>query len=70
LQNITQLVSRTKLNIVAKYHKIGIKNQTKPNCKISHNSSFNKVENITQKQKRINLAKTKCVIMESEGIKS
>ncbi len=39
-------------------------------CKISHNSSFNKVENITKKQKRINLAKIQCIIMESEGIKS
>jgi len=30
---------------------------------------FNKVENITQKQKRINLTKIKCIIMKSEGIK-
>jgi len=31
---------------------------------------FNKIENITQKQKKINLAKIKCIIMKSEGITS
>ena len=30
------IVSRIKLNIIAKYHTVGIKNQTKPNYKISH----------------------------------
>jgi len=37
LENITKLASGTKLNIIAKYHKIGIKNQTKHNCEISQN---------------------------------
>jgi len=37
---------------------------------ISQNSSFNKIENITQTQKKIKLAKIKCITMKSEGITS
>jgi len=32
---ITKLVSKLWLNKIAKYHAIGIKNQTNHNCKIS-----------------------------------
>jgi len=55
------LVSRTKLNIIAKYPKIGIKNQTKHNCKISQNwyqeSNLTKLQNITQLVSRIKFNK-------------
>jgi len=63
LQNITQLASRTKLNKIAKYHKIGIKNQTKQDCKISQNwyqeSNLTRLQNNAPKQKKIKPAKIK-----------
>ncbi len=40
LQNITQLVSRIKFNKIAKYHKVGIKNQINKVAKYQKNLSL------------------------------
>jgi len=51
-----------------KYHKNDTKNQTQQGNENITNFKFNTIENITQKQRKIKLAKIKRIIMKSEGI--
>jgi len=48
LRNITQLVSRIKFNKMAKYRKVGIKNQINKVAKYQKKSKLNNIENVTK----------------------